>query len=71
MELIYCQISVPVDYPTTDLILLVTCIDIAVIRAVNYFTGNFDQPIKLETFATWPTANVSSMTFVEFMKICD
>ena len=46
MELIYGQIRLPVDYLTTDLILLICCIDIVVIRDVNHLTGNFDQPIK-------------------------
>ena len=70
MELIYYQIRVPVDYLTPDLKLLISCIDIVVIRAVNHFTGNFDQPIKLEIFAAWPAADVGSMTFAEFMRMC-
>ena len=38
-------------------------------RAVNYFTGNFDQPIKLEILATGAAVNVDSLTVIGFMRI--
>ena len=39
------------------------------IRPVNYFTGKFQQPIKLEILATVPAINVDSMTVIGFMRI--
>ena len=39
------------------------------IKAVNYFTGYFDQPIKLEILATGATVYVDSLAAVGFMRI--
>ena len=39
------------------------------IRAVNHFTGNFDQPIKLEIFATGAAVDVASLVVIGFMRI--
>ena len=36
------------------------------IRAVKYFTGSFDHPIKVEILAT---VDVDSLTVNEFMRI--
>ena len=38
------------------------------IRAVNYFTGNFDQPIKLEILATGAAVDVNSLTVIGFIR---
>ena len=39
-------------------------------RAVNFFTGNFDQPqpIKLELLATGPVVDVDSLTVIGIMR---
>ena len=39
------------------------------IRAANYFTGNFQQPIKFEILATGASVDVDSLTVVGFMRI--
>ena len=39
-----------------------------VIRAVNHFTGNLDQPIKLKITATGTVEDVDSMTVIELMR---
>ena len=39
------------------------------IRAVNYFTGNFDKPIKLEILATGAAVDVDSLTVFGFMRL--
>ena len=39
------------------------------IRAVNHFTGNIDQPIKLEILATGAAVDVDSLTVIGFMSI--
>ena len=39
------------------------------IRAVNYYTGNFDQPIKLEILATGAAVDVDSLAGIGFMRI--
>ena len=39
------------------------------IRAVSYFTGNFDQPIRLEILATGAGVNVDPLTLIGFMRI--
>ena len=39
------------------------------IRTVNYFTDNFDQPIKLEILATGAAADVDSLTVIGFMRL--
>ena len=36
---------------------------------VNYFTGNFDQPIKLGILATGATVDVASLTVIGSMRI--
>ena len=41
------------------------------IRAVNYFTGIFNQTIKLEMLATGAEVDVDSLTVIGFMRICD
>ena len=38
------------------------------IRAVNHFAGNFQQPIKLEILATGAAVDVDSLTVVGFMR---
>ena len=39
------------------------------IRAVNHFTGEFQQPIKLEILATGAAIDVDSLAFIGFMRI--
>ena len=39
------------------------------IRAVNYFTGNFEQPIKLEILATEAVVDVDSLTVIGLMRV--
>ena len=39
------------------------------IRPVNYFTGKFHQPIKLEILTTVAALIVDSMTIIGFMRI--
>ena len=38
------------------------------IRAVNYFPGNCQRPIKLETLATGSAVGVVSRTVIGFMR---
>ena len=38
-------------------------------RAVNYLTGNFDQPIRLEMLATCAAVDVDTLTVIGFMRI--
>ena len=37
-------------------------------RTINYFTGNFHQPIKLEILATGAAVDVDSLTVIVFMR---
>ena len=39
------------------------------ITAVNYFTGDFNQPIKLEILITEAAVDVDSLTVIGFMRI--
>ena len=39
------------------------------IKAVNYFIGNFYQPIKFEILATGAAVDVDSLTVIGFMRL--
>ena len=51
------------------MILLISSMATELIRAVNYFTGDFDQPIKLELLATGAAVDVVSLAVIGIVRI--